>query len=155
MSKLFYLSEVVKFAIEKEQESFELYQKLATQVDVIEVRAIFEVLAREETKHKDFYSTMLAGVANEQSPGVREDDEYKAYMDELIASGRRTVALTAADFKDVKKVLDYAIAREQDSVLFYSSLKHFVTADAGVKIDAIIREEEKHAAILLQVKSRY
>lgn len=154
MSKLFYLSEIVKFAIQKEQESFDLYQKLAQQVSNIEVRAIFEVLASEEVKHKDFYNHMLANVKNEQTPGVKEDEEYQAYMETLISDSRYIPALTADDFKNIPKVLDYAIAREKDSVLFYSSLKNFIPASAYADIDKIIHEEERHASILLRVKEK-
>jgi rubrerythrin len=155
MTKLFYLSEIVKFAIEKEQESFDLYTKMSEQVSDAAIKSIFQKLAQEETKHKIYYADMLSGIKQEQSPGVKEGEEYQAYMEALIASSRSTSIPTPTDMKDVNKVLDFAIAREKDSVLFYSGLKNLVPANAHDHIDLIIREEERHAAILLKVKAQY
>jgi len=155
MSKLFYLSEIIKFAIEKEQESFNLYEKMATQVTDSELQKIFQRLAQEEVKHKDFYTTMLSTVKIEQSPGVKENDEYQSYVEALITDSRTVPTITATDFKNTNKVLDYAIAREKDSILFYSGLKNFVAATAHGSIDTIIREEERHAAILMKVKANF
>jgi len=154
MAKLFYLSEIVKFAIEKEQESYDLYQKLAAQVTDNNLKAIFQKLAQEEVKHKAYYSDILTSTKQEQSPGVKEDDEYQAYMEALIASSRNATELKIVDIKNISNVLDYAIAREKDSVLFYSGLKNFVSPTIHNKIDEIIHEEERHAAILMQVKEK-
>lgn len=155
MTKLFYLSEIVKFAIEKEQESIDLYNLLATQVNDDKVKDIFQKLVQEETKHKAYYSDMLSGIKQEQSPGVKEDAEYQAYMEALITSSRTVPTPSSADMQNVSKVLDYAIAREKDSVLFYSGLKNFIPASAHDHIDIIIHEEERHAAIILKVKELY
>ena len=154
MPKIFYLSEVIKFAIEKEQESFELYQKLEKETTNEKIKLIFQRLAKEETKHKAFYADFLAKITPQQSPGVKEDEEYQAYMEELIASSRTIPPLASSDFKNTLKVLDYAIAREKDSVLFYSGLKNVVPIAARNDIDTIIREEERHAALLMKVKEK-
>lgn len=153
MTKLFYLSEIVKFAIEKEQESFDLYTTLETKVSDANLKTIFQRLIKEEIKHKTFYSKMLENVKPEQSAGVKEDEEYLAYIQALIANSRSIAPLTDKDFANIPAVLDYAIAREKDSVLFYSSLKNFVPAAAQQEIDAIIHQEERHAALLEKVKS--
>jgi rubrerythrin len=155
MSKLFYLSEIVKFAIEKEQESFDLYQKLANQINDENVKVLFQKLAQQEIHHKSFYSNMLESVKPEQSPGVKEDGEYHSYMESLIAGSRIIPTLSATDFNNPNKVFDYAIAREKDSVLFYSGMKNFVAPSAHASIDHIIQEEEKHVAVLLAVKAKY
>lgn len=155
MSKLFYLSEIVKFAIEKEQESIELYTKLAEQAEQAEVKAIFQRLVQEEQKHKIFYGKMLEGIKVEQSPGVKEDADYDAYMMDIINSSRQAKALSADDIKNVIVALDYAIAREKDAVLFYTGLKNYVSSDDHPQVNVIIQEEEKHASILAKVKKDY
>ena len=53
MPKVFYLSEILKFALEKEQQSADLYQKLANQVSDAKDKAVFERLVQEELGHKN------------------------------------------------------------------------------------------------------
>ena len=145
---MFYLSEIVKFAIEKEEQSQALYKKLAENAKCEKCKTFFEQLVKEEVKHEEFYSKMLETVADEQSPAVQEDDEYSAYMQEMIESARiaKTVEEIGAD--DMGAALDYAIAREKDSILFYTGMKNFVPAAAKEHIDVIIREEARHVAML-------
>jgi len=50
-------------------------------------------------------------------------------------------------------VLNYAIAREKDSILFYSGLLNYVPRADREGIYAIIREEVKHAAQLTRIKN--
>lgn len=153
MAKLFYLSEVVKFAIEKEQESIELYSSLEQKVTDTELKNTFQFLTKEEHRHKIFYSKMLENVKQEQSPGVKEDEEYELYMQALISNSRSTPKLSEKDLANMPTVLDYAIAREKDSVLFYSNLKNFLPSREQQDVDAIIHQEERHAAVLQKVKN--
>lgn len=152
MAKIFYLSEIVKFAIEKEQESIDLYSALEKKVTDAGLKTTFQRLTKEEGKHKDFYSKMLTTVKPEQSPGVQEDDDYALYMQALIANSRSIPPLAEKDFTDIKAALDYAIAREKDSVLFYSNLKNFLPMREQQDVDIIIHQEERHAAILQKAK---
>lgn len=152
MSKIFYVSEVVKFAIEKEKESYFLYKQLSEKVTDKNLKDIFRKLMEQEKYHEAFYEKMLNSIREEQSTGVSEDDEYVAYMKELIEESRSTLPVSALDLTDLKAVLDYAIAREKDSVLFYTGLKNLVKNSMHEHIDLIIREEVKHMAILTGLK---
>jgi rubrerythrin len=152
MTKVFYLSEIVKFAIEKEIESVELYQKLAGSVSKPELQQLFRTLVVEEQKHKAFYSDMLSFVDLQQTPGVHEDDEYTAYMQEMIRAARAVAALTGEQLNDFVRVIDYAIAREKDSILFYVGLKHLVADKDKAAIDKIIYEEGRHIVFLARMR---
>jgi len=152
MSKLFYISEVIKFAIEKEQESFALYQKLAGVANNPDSKKLFETLMKEEKKHEEFYAHMLSTVAVEQTPTVKEDDEYLAYMQELIANSRKICTCSESDFSVTAKAVDCAMDRERDSIIFYTGLKGYVPNADQNKIDTIIREEARHLALLANFK---
>jgi len=152
MTKLFYLSEIIKFAVEKEIESEKLYQQLSEQTNDLTLKALFEKLVGEEKKHETFYANMLSHVQEKQSPGVKEDNEYNAYMQELITSSRSTLPLSAAELSDMNAAIDYAINREKDSILFYVGLKNLVPSHAQDKIDIIIKEEAKHIVMLSGLK---
>ena len=113
MATLFYINEVVNFAIEREQESYDLYKELAEKVEKQEAKEIFQTLMEEERKHKMFYSAFLAGVEEKRTPGAPEGEEYDAYMRALI-DARRTVKEPTIDISNIQEVLDFAIAREKD-----------------------------------------
>jgi rubrerythrin len=153
MAKIFYLHEIVKFAIEREQQSFDLYTKLANLDAMAKEKDLFAKLAQEEKKHKIFYEQMMTTIKNEQSPKVHEDDEYDAYMKELIDSERRTQQLENITTMSRFDILAYAIAREKDSILFYVGLKNCVPEKAREHVDTIIKEEMRHVAILTKVQS--
>lgn len=154
MPKIFYLSEILDFALEKEQQSADLYQKLADLADNPDDKALFEKLVRDELGHKAYYAEILASVKEEQSPKVlREGEEYAAYMRQLIEESRTVKALP----EDISKmpfneILDYAIAREKDSMAFYLGLKQLVPESAKSHIDVIIAEESRHAAVIAGLK---
>ena len=107
MAKIFYLSEIVKFAIEKEQESFDFYKALAEKEENAEIKSVFETLKLEEQQHEAFYKGMLNTVTEEQTPRVHEDEEYAVYMQTLIDASRQQSPRTAAEFSDTKVAIDY------------------------------------------------
>lgn len=175
MAKIFYLSEIVKFAIEREKASFALYKELSDKANTEDLKKFFSLLMEEEEKHEIFYTKLLDTVPKEGSPGVKEDTEYSAYIQELIQASRSTPPLDLEKITDIKEAIDYAIAREKDAILFYVGLKNFLpasnnaTTDAvtthseskdflysydNEEIDIIIKEEAKHVAKLLLLKKR-
>jgi len=153
MSKIFYLSELLKFAVEREKESFALYTQLAEQTTQTDLKALFERLAKEEIKHEALYQELLNIENREQSPGVQEDEEYHRYMETLIDEERTSSKHLPTDFSNLKVILDYAIKREQNAILFYVGLKNYVPTKIHDKVDTIIKEETKHAAILEKIKT--
>ena len=140
MTKLFYLSEIIKFAVEKEKESVALYKNLSEKTSAKNTKNLFHQLMLEEEKHEDFYTKLLSATPKEQSPGVTENAEYEAYMRELIRASRSIHSPDAQKLTDTKFALDYAIAREKDSILFYVGLKNYLHTHDKTKIDIIIKE---------------
>jgi rubrerythrin len=153
MPKVFYLSEILKFAVEKEQQAADLYQKLADHASDAKDKKLFEKLVQDELGHKAFYTKILSSVPEESSPKVHSGEEYDAYMRQLIESSRTAKSLpddiSSIPFNDI---LDYAIERERDSVMFYLGLKQYVPENAKAKVDVIIAEESKHAAIIAKLR---
>ena len=154
MAKLLYINEVVNFAIERETESYALYKELSEKVAQGEAKNLFRVLMQEEQAHKTFYTTFLSTIEAKQSPGVSEDDEYAAYMRTLIDS-RRTVKEPTIDLDNLTEVLDFAIAREKDAVLFYVGLENFVSDDDKSTVKTIIKEEGGHIVKLTNLKQQF
>lgn len=154
MAVLLYMNEIVEFAIEREQESHDLYKELAEKVGPQEAKVVFQTLMEEEKKHKVFYSGFLADLEKKQSPGVTEGEEYNAYMRTLIDS-RRTTKEPPVDLNDIPAVLDFAIAREKDAVLFYVGLENYVPETDKPMVKTIIKEEGNHIVKLTGLKNEF
>lgn len=148
MGKIVYLSEILQFAIEKERESQALYREMLEREVNPGTKKLFEYLVEQEKQHELFYAELLEHEEKQQTPKVQEDSEYVAYMRELIATSRKNAPVSELDFSDHHAVIDYAIAREKDSVIFYVNLKECVSETAHMDIDKIIKEEGKHIAAL-------
>lgn len=154
MATLLYINEVINFAIERETESAALYQELANKVEQPDAKNLFTVLVGEEQAHKRFYSTFLSTIEAQQSPGVTEDEEYAAYMKTLIDS-QRTVKQPEIDMENLLEILDFAIAREKDAVLFYVGLENFVPDEDVSTVKTIIKEEGNHIVKLANLKQQF
>lgn len=152
MAKVFYISEVIKFAIEKEEQSIALYEKMAEKTT--EHRQFFEKLVAEEKNHEAIYAQMLTTVPDEQTPGVMEDEEYAQYTTELIDAGRRIPPIMEGEVDSLRTVLSYALAREKESVIFYVGLKNLVPTKNKEQIEKIIKEEFKHVAMFIDLRKK-
>jgi len=139
MAKIFYLSEVLSFAVAKEQESYRLYENLANFAEGQNIKDVFYQLMQEEKQHEEFYTNLFNSIPHEQTAGVKEDDEYHAYVQELISASKTVQPLSLENNTGISKVIDYAIAREKDSILFYTGLKNLVPLYNQEQIRNIIR----------------
>lgn len=152
MAKVFVFSEIINFAIEKEIQSFELYKKLAGLAKKPIVKKLFTELMKQERKHEEYFENMLAKFEN-STKRFLIDEEYKLYVQEMIASGRKTAPINRLDYNNLDTVLNYAIAREQDSILFYSAFTNLLKkAEQKNYLYDIIRAEGKHIKKILEIK---
>jgi rubrerythrin len=154
MSKIFYFSEIVKFAIEREIESFNLYKKLAENAKDSSIKQLFLTLMTEEKAHEAFYEEILSAVKMEQTPGVSEDTEYEEYVKEMIDSGRKTKQITEVEMQDVKLAVNFALERERDAVVFYTSIKNYLASAERKHVEVIIAEELRHMVMLTNLRKK-
>lgn len=151
MGTLFYINEIVTFAIEREQESYELYKELSEKIEEKDVKEVFKTLMEEEQKHKVYYSELLSGIEERRTPGTHADDEYDDYMRTLIDS-QRTVKAPSTGLDNIQEILDFSIAREKDAVLFYTGLENYVPEENTATVRDIIKEEAQHIVKLSKLK---
>jgi rubrerythrin len=130
-------SDIFQFAIRMEENGEKFYNYAASIAKDPKVYGIFTKLASEEVKHRKLFADMFTKIdtimPKESYPG-----EYMAYLQASIdgkvfsaapqGTGRHQGCLAA---------LDFAIARELDSVLYYSEMKKYVTASAQGLLDQV------------------
>jgi rubrerythrin len=97
---------------------------------------------------------MLSSVDDQRTPGVKEEDEYGLYLKTLITEQRSLSASPPVQPNKVSEVLDYAVRREKDSVLFYVGLKEYVSAKDRDTVEKIIREEARHIVKVSRMKEQ-
>lgn len=95
----------------------------------------------------------------EYRPTESYSGEYMAYLRDYIDN---KVIFTKESkekgFKgvfDAQSAIDFAIQRELDSILYYQEAKQFVAPKQHGQIDKIIEEEQKHFAVLSELKKNY
>jgi len=152
MGTLFDIHEIVNFAIQREQESFELYRTLAEQVQPQELKNVFVMLMEEERQHREYYADLSGSLAQQTDPSLQRDEEYDAYMRVLLDSGKTSKTLPV-DMENLQATIDYAIGREKDAVLFYIGLEQCVSVKDRETVRGIVREEARHIVKLTHVKA--
>jgi rubrerythrin len=151
MGTLFYINEVVNFAVEREQESYALYKELAEKVENQKMKGVFQTLMEEEKKHEVYYSELLSTVEQKRTPSAQGYDEYDEYMRTLI-DAQRTVTTPPVDMANLEKIIDFSIAREKDAVLFYTGLENYVPDKDQPTVRVILKEEATHIVKLSKLK---
>ena len=153
MGTLFEIHEIVNFAIQREQESFELYRTLAEQVQPQELKNVFLMLMEDERQHQVYYAGLLNTLAQQTDPSLQRDEEYDAYMRVLLDSGKAS-KMPPVDMENLQATIDFAIGREKDAVLFYIGLEQFVPVKDRDIVKGIVREEARHIVKLTHIKAQ-
>ena len=155
MGMPFNADEVFEMAEQIERNGARFYRAAAEKFP--EVNQLLLELAAMEDKHEKTFAAMrseLSGTEAE-SPVFDPDDQAKLYLqamaDEHIFNLKSDPVNQLGNLDTPDEVLKTAMGLERDSIAFYAGLKESVSRRAGKdKIDAIIREEINHIAILSQ-----
>jgi rubrerythrin len=155
MSIPFSADEIFEIAEQIERNADRFYRRAAQGTDDSRLRAKLLDLAVMENEHEKVLAAMRAVLSpQEREPMVPEPwGEAVLYL-RGIADGHvfdvkqdPVKWLTGKETK--QEVLSAAIGYEKDSIVFYLGMKEMVPEERGKdRIDAIIREEMSHVAVL-------
>lgn len=151
----FSADELLAVAEEIERNGYIFYSKAAEAASDPSVGAMLRQLAEWEEQHYEIFRAMRAGLGEREKERTVFDpfDEIGLYL-KAYASGKIIRAdwdpeSKAAGLKGLADVLDFALAIEKDSVVYYTGMRQLVPRGLGKdKIDRIIEEEMKHVAII-------
>ncbi|MFC1579586.1 ferritin family protein [Thermodesulfobacteriota bacterium] len=139
--------------IEKNGESF--FRNAMEKVKAPSFKSLFEWLAEQEVKHKEWFARKKATLENTSES--HDIDQMGSDMLQDIL-GDQSFSLQEVDLgqvKSVQDILDLGIEFEKDTILFFEMiLSMSIDADTGAELKAII-EEEKHHIELLQEKRKH
>lgn len=131
------VDEVLDFAIKSEENANKFYSAWAKKVEKKAMRTVFEELAEEETKHKEF----LLGIKEGKTTGLKPSE--KEIMDLKISDYMLDVK--ASEDMDYQDALTVAMHREKMAFKLYTNMAK-MTEDKSMQdtFKALAQEEAKH-----------
>ena len=138
--------EGLRIAIEMEKRGEALYRKAARVSKKRELIDMLASLAADHVVHAAeftrLYNEALARRGDHASYGEEASAYLSAVAADIVFPGG-LMALREEGFDDIRAVLDYAIASEKDSILFYSELARLSSDTEARKTFIEIAEQER------------
>ena len=155
MSRLFFkAAEAYEIALRIEQNGARFYKRAAASVPAGALRDVLAGLGAMEDDHEVRFRAMLDHIPDESATPVFEPDDQTALYLGALADGN--VFGADEDFEAVFRegaspasILEVALAREKDAVVFFSALRESAVAARDQEaIGAIVREEVGHVGLI-------
>ena len=155
MSIQFSADEILATAERIEENGVSFYSAGCEAVSDPEAKVLLRRLSSWEVAHVHIFKAMRRELtAEEQTPTVFDpEDQMALYLktmaDRTVFTSNMNPGEMFGPDPTLRHVLLLALEREKDAVVFYSGIRDMVPARLGRdKIDAIIREEVSHVAML-------
>jgi rubrerythrin len=155
MSITFNADEIFEMAVDIERDAAKFYRLAVKSASDKKTKQMFLDLASMEDKHMATFEEMRKELAaGEKEETVFDPDNEAAMYLQTMAKGhgwegKKSLTENLTGKEKIEDILKIALKAEHNSVAFYSGLKELVPPRAGRdKVEAIIREELSHIAIL-------
>jgi rubrerythrin len=148
------IHELITFAVEIEKNGAAFYQAMAKKTITADAEKLYTLLHNEEVAHQRKYQHMLEAVAVDSAKDLVYSDDYGLYlraMVEKIIFDPREASKEKALQGD-SDVIDFALGKERDSILYYVEMKKHVPQAYHATVDQIIAEEQLHIIKLLDMR---
>jgi len=151
----FNANEILGMSLRIEENSAKFYRKAATLQSEEQNRKLLENIAAMEDSHKSIFEKMIVKMTDAEKENLISDpqDELLLYLSAMADTHGGEGSPTAIDSltgkETIEEIFFRAIGLEKESILFYLGLRDMIAPEHGQqKIDAIIKEERKHVALL-------
>jgi len=151
----FNADEIFAMAEQIERNGASFYRQAAEHVSDSAMVETLQWLAESEDDHEKTFAQMRSELTSDEQAPVTWDPNGEAEMylqvmaDGKVFDTREDPAKVREACTSVKGILDFALAREKESIVFYVAMDHVVPAKRGKdRIGAIIKEEFNHAVVI-------
>jgi len=155
MQTQFNIDEIFEIAEQIERNGAKYYRAAADTVAELEQRSMLVNLANMEDEHERTFASMRRELAK----GLQRETVYEpdtsaeqylwAWAEKAVFDMDADPFAVLTSGADLQTILQVAINREKDSIVFYEGLKSGISVeDDRAKVEAIIREEMQHVGIL-------
>jgi rubrerythrin len=128
------VDEILDFAIKNEEEAADFYTDLATKVDWVGMKDVFEEFAAEEKKHKAKLLEIKAGKRMVNAEQKVLDLKMSDYL----------VDVEPTPQMDYQSALILAMKKEKSAYKLYNNLAGLVDGDLQALFLSLAQEEAKH-----------
>lgn len=157
MPERFNVEEVFQIAIDIEVNGEKFYRRASELATDDEAKKLLSELADWEEQHIKTFSNMRDSLvqAREEDFTWDPDGEVEMYL-QTIADGqvfnfKDDIVKIAEKCRNLTETLEFALAREKDAVIFYTSLEAVVPDKlCGSKLKNITKEEISHVRMLTE-----
>ena len=146
--------EIFEMAIKAEHNAAKMYADLANKHKDPTVANELKKLSEMESDHEKIFTKMREELPEHMRTTMLDPDDIStmyldAVADASVPEGSPQKAKKFTGDESFEDILRFAIDTEKGAVLFYLGIRDMVPARLGKdKIEAIIKEEQMHAAIL-------
>lgn len=155
MSNQFSADEILEIAQRVEENGVKFYSAAADCIENPQQKQLLSDLAAWEVSHAELFAKMRDGLdSEEKEPTVFDPDNevglyLKAMADRAIFTSRMKPQEMLCENPTYKRILEVALGREKDAVVFYAGIRDMVPARLGRhKIEEIMMEEVHHVALI-------
>ena len=156
MPQEFNLDEIFTIAVDIEKNGEKFYRRAAELATDQDAKKLLSDLADWENGHIKIFSDLRARMLDASAKDLTWDPygEVELYL-QAVANGKvftsaQDVVQFAENHSSLKEILEFALAREKDSVVYYTSLDMVVGKLSEGKVTAIIKEEVSHIRLITE-----
>ena len=146
---MFSIQEILDLAIRLEKNGESVYRKAAAKLSRADLVSLLVWMADEEVKHAAWFSELKHKLETDSINPFMEEMGREVFTDML---GEKSFSHREVDFSKMDQPRDLVavfIEFEQDTVLFYETLKPFIEDNVTLSnLEKIIAEENNHIAKL-------
>lgn len=148
--------EVLQMAVRIEENGQRFYRDALRHTGDKKLQDTLNYLIQEEEKHKRYFRSLLNRLPQEENPFDPYMEEALLYLRAMADAHVFTTELEgrelASTVKDEEDILNFAIAMEKDSLLFYYELARGINERDRTIVEKVIEEEKSHLKRLLDLK---
>ena len=155
---VFDASDIVQFAVRIEENGMSFYRYAVRIAKDEDTKKLFNHLADEEERHKEFFEKLFAEMEKYAPPEryAGEYEEYlRGYVDNNVIFKKEVLEKELQQIGDTLAAVDFAIRREIDSIFYYSEIKKLVSPAQHGALEKVIDEERTHFTTLSEARKRY
>lgn len=140
-----YLKNIFDKFVSVENESYNMYIKMAKYTKSPALKELFLTLSEEELKHRELFSNM-------DITKIMISNEEK--LESLKLDGINKKHLSDKDIKDIENAIIFAIKQEEDAYETYQKFaKYFDESEEKFAILEVAKQELKHKQKLILAKN--
>lgn len=152
MREVFTLEDIFNVMIELETLGYKHYIQMKEMTDDYKLKELFDLLATQESKHKEIYTKYKNMNITFESSKV--DQDYQAYIESLLKGTIRFLE-ASKEINDFEHGFDIAINLEKDTILFLTELRRIIDTSYHEAIDNITDQERNHLKALYTYKETH